>query len=149
MGYTKWDLPENEQRLREAVASSTSVVGTAQALGVTVAGGNLTVLRRHIIRLGLDTSHHTGKAWNRGRRGLSRRGQGAPKPGRADATMKKYLIYTHGHRCMQCKNTEWMGRPIPLELEHKDGNHFNKDIDNVELLCCNCHALTPTWRRKK
>ena len=40
MGYTKWTLPENEQRLRKAVAESTSVVGTLQALGVKVVGGN-------------------------------------------------------------------------------------------------------------
>lgn len=44
------------------------------------------------------------------------------------------------HKCECCKNTLWNSKPIPLELHHKDGNHFNNAIDNLELLCPNCHA---------
>lgn len=44
------------------------------------------------------------------------------------------------HKCECCGNTEWMGYPIPLELHHKDGNHFNNELSNLELLCPNCHA---------
>ena len=36
--------------------------------------------------------------------------------------------------------------PIPLEIEHKDGNHQNNVRDNLEALCPNCHSLTDTWR---
>jgi hypothetical protein len=39
-----------------------------------------------------------------------------------------------------------LGEKITLELEHKDGNHFNNQRDNLECLCPNCHSLTPTWR---
>lgn len=52
------------------------------------------------------------------------------------------------HRCFNCKLTEWLNAPIPLELEHIDGNHTNHIIDNLELLCPNCHALTNTYRGK-
>lgn len=38
--------------------------------------------------------------------------------------------------------TEWNGKPIPLELHHKDGNHYNNDLTNLEVLCPNCHAQT-------
>jgi hypothetical protein len=38
---------------------------------------------------------------------------------------------------------------IPLELNHKDGDHGNNSKDNLELLCPNCHALTPHYRVKK
>jgi 5-methylcytosine-specific restriction endonuclease McrA len=41
-----------------------------------------------------------------------------------------------------------LGNPIPLELEHKDGNCTNHNIENLELLCPNCHALTDTYRGK-
>lgn len=41
-----------------------------------------------------------------------------------------------------------MGNPIPLELEHKDGDHGNNEISNLEILCPNCHAFTPTYRGK-
>lgn len=52
------------------------------------------------------------------------------------------------HRCECCNLTEWMGRPIPLELHHKDGNRHNNTIENYGLLCPNCHALTDSYRGK-
>lgn len=42
--------------------------------------------------------------------------------------------------CEVCKNSVWLDEPIPLELHHKDGNHYNNNIENLELLCPNCHA---------
>ena len=33
-----------------------------------------------------------------------------------------------------------------MELEHKDGNHFNNVRDNLEMICPNCHSQTSTWR---
>lgn len=43
-------------------------------------------------------------------------------------------------KCECCGLTEWNGKPIPLELHHKDGNHYNNDLSNLEILCPNCHA---------
>lgn len=39
-----------------------------------------------------------------------------------------------------------MGRDIPLELDHIDGERSNNLLENLRLLCPNCHALTPTYR---
>jgi len=50
------------------------------------------------------------------------------------------------YKCYSCNLTEWLGNPIPLELEHIDGNSSNNKIDNLTLLCPNCHSLTPTFR---
>ena len=44
-------------------------------------------------------------------------------------------------RCEKCLLTEWQGESIPLELHHIDGNHYNNNFDNLEILCPNCHAL--------
>ena len=52
------------------------------------------------------------------------------------------------HKCENCNLSEWMGVPIPLELEHKDGDHYNNEWDNLALLCPNCHALTDTHSGK-
>jgi hypothetical protein len=49
-------------------------------------------------------------------------------------------------KCRNCKNSHWMGELITLELEHIDGDSSNNKRENVELLCPNCHSLTPTWR---
>lgn len=61
---------------------------------------------------------------------------------------KKYLINKHGAKCMKCgwcERNEFSGN-IPIELEHRDGNSENNSLDNLELLCPNCHSLTPTYR---
>lgn len=46
--------------------------------------------------------------------------------------------------CEICNNIEWNGVPIPLELHHVDGNHYNNTLENVQIICPNCHALTDT-----
>ncbi len=51
-------------------------------------------------------------------------------------------------QCESCKLTEWLGKPIPLELDHIDGNNSNNSLNNLRILCPNCHALTPTYRGK-
>lgn len=40
-------------------------------------------------------------------------------------------------KCERCGLSEWMGMKIPLELHHKDNNHYNNKLDN--LICSNCH----------
>lgn len=45
------------------------------------------------------------------------------------------------YKCEICGLSEWMGQPIPLELHHKDGNHFKNNFENLQILCPNCHAL--------
>lgn len=52
------------------------------------------------------------------------------------------------HICFSCGLSEWLNKPIPLELEHKDGNSSNNKLNNLALLCPNCHSFTPTYRGK-
>lgn len=62
--------------------------------------------------------------------------------------LKKRLFWEQEGKCNKCGLSEWLGKPISLEIEHKDGNHQNNDRDNIELLCPNCHAQTDTYRGK-
>ena len=47
------------------------------------------------------------------------------------------------YKCELCGLSEWQHQPIPLELHHKDGNHYNNELCNLQILCPNCHALQP------
>lgn len=53
------------------------------------------------------------------------------------------------YQCEECGIKEWNGKPISLELNHKDGDNGNHKLENLELLCPNCHSQTPTYRSKK
>jgi hypothetical protein len=50
------------------------------------------------------------------------------------------------HRCSNCGLTDWLGGPIPLELEPRNGKRDDNRLCNLCLLCPNCHALTSTYR---
>jgi DNA-directed RNA polymerase subunit RPC12/RpoP len=45
------------------------------------------------------------------------------------------------NKCEICGVSIWQGVPLPLELHHKDGNHFNNNLDNLQILCPNCHSI--------
>ena len=51
-------------------------------------------------------------------------------------------------KCESCGLTSWLGQEIPLEVHHIDGNRHNNIIENFQLLCPNCHALTDSYRGK-
>lgn len=67
-------------------------------------------------------------------------------------TLKKRLFATglKEEKCECCgQGPVWMGKPLTLQLEHKDGNNQNNNLENLEILCPNCHTQTPTHSRKK
>lgn len=51
-------------------------------------------------------------------------------------------------RRKNCGNKTWMGETLPLEVHHKDGNKRNNKLENLEILCPNCHSLTDTYKNK-
>ena len=61
---------------------------------------------------------------------------------------KRILIELRGYACSQCGITEWNGNPITLQCDHIDGNSQNNHVDNLRLICPNCHSQTPTYGAK-
>ena len=52
------------------------------------------------------------------------------------------------YNCSMCKIKEWNGKILVLELDHIDGNRTNHSVNNLRLLCPNCHSQTDTFRGK-
>ncbi len=142
-----------DEQLIQAVKNSTSVRQVLIRLGVVPRGGNYSTLYRAFNRLGLDTSHFTGQASNRGRK------FGFKRP-IEDYLQNKHSIQSFKLRnrllkegiferqCSCCRGRTWLGAPIPLELDHINGDRDDNALKNLRLLCPNCHAQTPTYRGK-
>ena len=139
------------RQLRAAIKTSVSIRQSLQKLGVKAVGGNYYTFHKAVRHFGLDTSHFTG---------MNLKGRKLPlkrKP-LTDYLVKDSTIQSNKlrrrlleqkifkSRCSNCGRTTWLGSRIPLELDHRDGNHRNNELTNLRLLCPNCHALTPNYR---
>jgi hypothetical protein len=47
--------------------------------------------------------------------------------------------------CSRCGLTEWRGKPLSFHLDHINGNKHDSRIENLRMLCPNCHSQTPTF----
>ncbi len=63
--------------------------------------------------------------------------------------IKNRILLMRGYKCECCGLTEWLNKPITLELHHIDGDKENNLDENLQLLCPNCHSLTENWRKNK
>jgi hypothetical protein len=142
-----------DEDLRAAVAEATSIAGVIRALDLTIGGSMYLRIREAIEALDLDTSHFTGQAWLRDRSNpYTRR-----RPLREVLVEGSTYYKTHHLKlrlvreglkrwqCERCQRTRWNGQRIPLQLDHINGDRTDNRLENLRLLCPNCHAQTETW----
>lgn len=145
-----------KSQLESAIKQSRSIRQVLNLIGLRESGGNYFTLQKRIQEWNLDISHFTGKGWNAGLHFKPN-----PQKPLSELLVRNSSYQSHKLRkrlikegyfkskCYNCNREEWMGQPIPLELEHIDGDKTNNQMENLTLLCPNCHALTATWRRRK
>lgn len=68
--------------------------------------------------------------------------------GVSKSKLRLYLIYLRGHACEECHRTTWNNLPIPLETHHINGKYNDNRLENLQLDCPNCHALTDNYKAK-
>lgn len=139
----------------EAVRNSLSWYEVCRRFGLKCAGGNVGTLKSKAKLFEVDYSHFRGRGWNRGNEALNK------------IPLKNYLVYgssIKGPRlkkrlveagfmqdvCIECGQLPyWKGKPLVLEMDHKNGDPLDNRLNNLRILCGHCHSQTPTFRGRK
>jgi hypothetical protein len=147
----------NKEEIQNAVIKSLSTAQVCRELNIKPSGGNYKTLKNKYIKYDIDISHFTGKGWN-----IGNKNKPSKKKYNIDDILTNKVTYTSSNKlrerlilegfkerkCEKCNLSEWFGEPIPLELNHINGNNLDNTLNNLEILCCNCHAKTDNWRGK-
>lgn len=141
----KWEKFTKEE-IEQFTKESYSYAELAEKCGYNKASGSYTQTMKDMIsQLDLDISHFTFQGWNKNNFDYSRFVYGKKI---RSVNMIDAIAALRGRKCENCGLEEWMGSPISLEVHHKDGDELNSVLENLQLLCPNCHSMTDTYKGK-
>lgn len=149
----------SKSELQELLDTSNSYADVLRKIGMSQYGNNYETLTKAINTMDLDL---TKIAVNREKAKSSMFKEKVRKaPSLEDIINGNYGKYRSAslrdrlikegykeHRCENCGLDTWLGEKIPLHLHHVDGNHNNNKLENLQLLCPNCHSMTDNYAGK-
>ena len=146
-----------DAQLTESVGLRFSMAAVLVDLGLKGTGGNYRSLWGHIKRLGLATTHWTGQGHLRGKTHSWTKkvplSEVLVENSTFSTTHLSKRLVKEGvlrYECSEpdCLLSAWKGKPISLHLDHKNGVHTDNRLENLRLLCPNCHSQTETYGSK-
>ena len=145
----------SKENAEKIIQKCYSIADFCRALGVEPRGGNYKTFHRYVKEYKLDTSHFTGQKSNICNKNNKHHEYSVEEYLQSNHIRGKVLIQKlvkegiKERKCELCGLKEWQNQEIPLEVHHIDGNTFNNTLENIQLLCPNCHSLTENFRGKQ
>jgi Zn finger protein HypA/HybF involved in hydrogenase expression len=144
----------DKEKLIEAIANSNSSKEVLICLGLRAAGGNYNTLKKAAELFDLELPKYEASITA----GPSTLGQSFPRYSNEEIFIEnspyhnrhelKKRMYRLGYKeeCTECGlGPEWNGKPITLQLDHINGVHNDNRLENLRIICPNCHSQTKTF----
>ena len=145
----------NQGELVRAVGESISFRGVLIKLNLRPTGGNYEQVKKYIKEYNLNTAHFRGAAWNKGlhfKRSCIPLKDILQKGTLFQSFKLKKRLFAEGLNPRCCEECGWakisQDGYLPLELDHINGDRHDNRLENLRVLCPNCHSLKPTHRGK-
>ena len=142
---TKYKL----ETLEPIVKNSISYAEVLRKLGYKQAGGMQAYIKKLIEHFQLSVKHFKGQSSGKGKLLLSDDEVFEETGKRQRPLVKKYFLKHVEYECAKCEIGSWNGEDLILELHHKNGKNSDNRFKNLELLCPNCHSLTPQFKMRR
>ncbi len=146
----KW----SRSQLEEAAKKSYSIRQVLAHLGLREAGGNYTQIRKYLDSWGIDTKHFKGKGWSLGLKNIGKPRLSLENILIAGSNFQSFKLkkrlFVAGLKNKKCEKCGWSkvsaDDRLPLEIHHKNGDGHDNRLENLQILCPNCHSLEPNYR---
>jgi len=142
----------NPEEFKKIVSESYTYADVCRKIGWKPQGGNYKYVKRYIKELGLDISHFTGKATNIGNRlncGNEKKVEEyLTKNSYIKSSYLKWKLFSNKlkeYKCEKCGCTHWNNEQISLQLHHINGDNTDNRLENLQVLCPNCHSQTDNF----
>lgn len=149
--------------LEPKVQEASSMTNLIHLLGLKLTGGNYRLIQQRIRQHEISTEHFVGQGWAKGltketSEAINKTASSNRTPDEKvfcinsgyNSSKLKSRLFKLGweNKCNICGLTEWLDKPLTLHVDHINGISGDNRLDNLQIICPNCHQQTETWGNK-